>query len=77
MKLIRDMRGGKEYQGDFAHRMHGQGVWAELIRQRFNQGLKRLGLDKGSYRELDNSLFRKPRQVSAPPSRHGQGDLFA
>jgi hypothetical protein len=48
--------------------MVGQGVFAELLAQRFRKGVQRFGLDKPGH-DLDCSLFRKP---SAP----GQGTLF-
>jgi len=67
MNRIRDMRGGKDNDARFGTRMHGEGVWADLIRQRFEKAAGRLGLalrarDFGS---LDCSLFRKP----VPPAR--------
>ncbi len=77
MNRIRDLRGGKDYEATFGKRMKGEGVWAELIRQRFSKGLKRLGLDKGSYRVLDCSQFRKPLAVPPREISAGQGDLFA
>ena len=64
MNRIRDMRGGKDYDANFATRMRGQGLWADMIRQRFAKALKRYGLDKsGRYNQLDCSLFRKPQYI--------------
>ena len=37
MARIREMRGGKDYDADFATRMKGSGLWADLIRQRFEK----------------------------------------
>ena len=37
MNRIREMRGGKDYDADFSQRMHGEGVWSDLIRQRFTR----------------------------------------
>ena len=31
---LRDMRGGKDYDSDFSKRMKGEGIWADLLRQR-------------------------------------------
>ncbi|QEI13902.1 PA0069 family radical SAM protein [Cellvibrio japonicus] len=83
MNRIRDMRGGKDYQASFGSRMRGEGLWADLIRQRFAKALKRYGLDKSGNRagELDCHRFRKPRhiptQVEKPrPSDKGQLDFF-
>src|SRR5690606_25073941 len=36
MSRIRDMRGGKDYQAGFGKRFSGEGIWADLIRQRFD-----------------------------------------
>jgi DNA repair photolyase len=44
MNRIREMRGGKDYDSNFATRMKGEGVWAELIRQRVKIASERLGL---------------------------------
>jgi DNA repair photolyase len=68
MARIREMRGGKEYDADFATRMKGRGVWAELIRQRFEITARRLGFN-GERASLDLSAFR-------PPGAAGQGRLF-
>jgi DNA repair photolyase len=38
LNRVKDMRGGKEYDSDFGKRMSGEGVWADLIRQRFMRG---------------------------------------
>ncbi|MEX0617998.1 MAG: PA0069 family radical SAM protein [Pseudohongiellaceae bacterium] len=35
LNTLRDMRGGSLYQAEFGKRMRGEGVYAELIRQRF------------------------------------------
>ena len=82
MARIREMRGGKDYDANFATRMKGTGVWAQLLRQRFDKACARLGLNKTRI-ELDLSLFRKPVIVRAPvPARPapkadtGQGELF-
>jgi hypothetical protein len=45
MNRIRDMRGGKDYDSDFGKRMQGEGIWADLIRQRFTKAIKRLGME--------------------------------
>ncbi|HUD33126.1 MAG TPA: PA0069 family radical SAM protein [Variovorax sp.] len=68
MARIRDMRGGKDYDADFATRMKGSGLWADLIRQRFVKATKRI--DFGRERiALDLEAFR-------PPGAAGQGSLF-
>ena len=43
---IQEMRGGKDYDSDFASRMKGDGLWANLIRQRFEKTCRRLGFNR-------------------------------
>lgn len=69
MSRVHQMRGGKDNDPQFGSRMAGQGLFAELLRQRFEKACARLGLNKRSEVELDCSLFK-------PPARHGQGQLF-
>jgi DNA repair photolyase len=40
-----DRAGGKVYNADFATRMKGNGLWADLIRQRFEKTCQRLGFN--------------------------------
>jgi DNA repair photolyase len=84
MNRVRDMRGGKEYDSDFSKRMSGEGVWADLIRQRFVKAVERLGmnLSSGRFAQLDASRFKRPLVVPAPPPKQcgnatGQLDLFS
>jgi len=56
MARVQDLHGGQDYQADFGTRMKGQGVWADLIRQRFSRACHRLGLD-GERQPLDSSRF--------------------
>ncbi|SLN34021.1 PA0069 family radical SAM protein [Oceanibacterium hippocampi] len=60
IQLVRDTRGGRDYQAAFGRRMTGQGPYAELTGQRFRAALRRYGLDKRRS-ELDCGLFRPPR----------------
>jgi DNA repair photolyase len=81
MNRVREMRGGKDYDSDWGKRMQGEGVWADLIRQRFTKTVERLGLGKlGSrFEGLDTSQFRRPLVVPAAKSKQkggGQMDLF-
>jgi DNA repair photolyase len=61
MSLIRDMRGGRDYDSTFGDRMRGTGPIAELLRNRFKIACKRLGLNSGG-REMAQrtELFRPP-----------------
>lgn len=58
MNRVRDMRGGKDYDSDFGKRMKGEGIWADLLKQRFRQAVKRLGLNERANGILDLSQFR-------------------
>jgi len=69
MARLRDMRGGHDNDARFGHRMRGQGVWAELLRQRFQKACARLGLNRARV-ELDLSRFRRPSR------QPGQASLF-
>jgi DNA repair photolyase len=69
MNRVRDMRGGKDYDSRFGVRMKGEGLWADLIHQRFVKARARYKLlDDG--RPLRTDLFAPPRP-STP-----QLDLF-
>lgn len=83
MNRVRDLRGGKDYDSDFSKRMHGEGVWADLIRQRFSKTVERLGMGelRGRFGRLDVSQFRRPLVVPGTPGKQcgnatGQLDLF-
>ncbi len=69
MARVREMRGGKDNDARFGSRMTGTGVWAQLIRQRFDKAVARLGLDRERI-ELDLTQFRRPA------AQAGQGSLF-
>ncbi len=84
MNRVREMRGGKDYDSDFSTRMHGEGVWADLIRQRFVKAADRLGMNlaSGRFAELDTSRFKRPTVVPPSPTKQcgnatGQLDLFS
>ncbi len=68
MARVQDMRGGKDYDSDFATRMKGSGPWAGLIGQRFQKASRRLGFNRTRV-DLDLGAFR-------PPGAAGQTSLF-
>jgi DNA repair photolyase len=70
MARIREMRGGRDNDPRPGTRMTGEGVWAQLLRRRFELTCARLGLNRERV-ELDLTAFRRP----VPPAR--QGSLFA
>lgn len=68
MARLREMRGGQDYDANFATRMKGSGLWADLIAQRFHKACARHGLNRERL-ALDLSQFR-------PGLAHGQASLF-
>lgn len=70
MSILRELRGGRDEDPRFGHRLRGQGVYAELLQARFRAACRRLGLAAGEAAPLDCSGFR-------PPARQGDPlDLF-
>ncbi len=59
MSLVRQTRGGKDYDSSFGQRQQGTGLIAELIAQRFQIKRRRLGLGR-SQTPLRTDLFRSP-----------------
>jgi DNA repair photolyase len=68
MSLVRQMRGGKDYDSAFGKRMRGEGPFAELLAARFAKAHRRLGF--GRLPALDASRFTPPKQDGP------QGELF-
>ena len=69
MSLVRQMRGGKDYDAQWGKRMKGEGPIADLMAKRFAAAKRRYGLDF-RFDGLDLTQFR-------PPPRAGdQIDLF-
>ncbi len=60
MSLVRQMRGGREYDPRFGSRMRGTGPLAELLRHRFAIACRRLRLNMGRRPEQSTRLFRPP-----------------
>lgn len=59
MHLVRDMRGGKDYDADWKTRMCGQGPFARLISNRFRVARQRFGLNE-RHSKLSTELFKAP-----------------
>ena len=69
MGKVREMHGGQDYSPEWGKRMRGEGIYAELVAQRFVLAKRRLGLD-APLPALRCDLF-------APPARPGdQLSLF-
>jgi len=84
MSLIRQMRGGKDYDAQWHLRMRGTGPYAEMIARRFHMAVKRLGLNTDSkplatrlfkppaaQRATSWRYFRPPASNRPPPASHG------
>jgi DNA repair photolyase len=69
MSLVRQTRGGKDYDPEWGKRMKGEGPIADLLAQRFKIAARRLGLDRVPP-PLDVGQFR------VPPRPGDQLDLF-
>ncbi|WP_439814088.1 PA0069 family radical SAM protein [Zavarzinia sp. CC-PAN008] len=61
MRLVRDMRGGRDYDASFGQRMTGGGPLASLLGQRFRLACRRLRLNQPRA-SLDSTAFRVPPQ---------------
>lgn len=59
MTLVRQMRGGKDYDANWGKRMSGSGPYAHMISKRFRLAAKRLGLNRSEVR-LDVRQFKRP-----------------
>lgn len=71
MKLVRDTRGGGDYQSEFGLRQRGSGAYADLIGRRFKAARTRLEMNMPTT-AMRTDLFRPPGSL-APG---GQLDLF-
>jgi len=59
MARVREMHGGQDYDAAFGTRMTGRGLYADLLRKRFDLACKRLGLAAG-LPKLRCDLFERP-----------------
>ena len=78
MARVRELHGGRDYDARFGARMKGEGVWAQLLEQRFRKAAARLGLNRQRV-ELDLTQFRRPSRPPKPDAGDGPGrqqDLF-
>ena len=70
MKLIRDMRGGKDYDATWGTRMTGAGPYAWMIGRRFENACEKLGLNT-------NRAVLTTEHFRSPHPRAEQLSLFA
>ncbi len=82
MSLVRQMRGGKDYDSQWHTRMKGTGPYAEMIARRFHMAVKRLGLNQ-QRSPLALDKFRRPPRpgdqlpLFPHPPKAGEGDREA
>ncbi|UXZ56002.1 PA0069 family radical SAM protein [Halomonas sp. 7T] len=67
MSLMRQCRGGKTYDAAFGKRFRGEGVFADLIAQRFQRASRQWNMQPRTEQGLNTRDFSPPR---------AQGDLF-
>jgi DNA repair photolyase len=60
INLLREMRGGKDYDADWYQRGSGVGERARFIAQRFSKAVRRLKLNQVDRSPLRTDLFRPP-----------------
>lgn len=73
MSQVRQVRGGRENSSQFGTRMRGEGIFAQMIRDRFRVACNRLGFNLTKRNQLDTAQFRPP---SPPKGDTPQLDLF-
>ena len=56
---IEDLREGKRNDPRFGSRMRGTGIWADLLRQRFDRAVRKAGLNRHRL-QLDTQQFIPP-----------------
>ncbi len=64
MNRIRDCRGGQEYQAEFGTRMKGTGVFAELIKKRYQLAMKQLqfpGMPEFNSKDFSQTTVPEPQ----------------
>ena len=81
MARVRDMRGGKDYDAEFGTRMRGTGLWAQMLRDRFQLAVARLGFSR-ERASADMTQFVRPKPLprasaaARSADAAGQGSLF-
>ena len=64
-KLVRELRGGRDNDPRFGHRMRGQGAYADAFRARFAAACRRFGYESREGAALDASRFRVPADAAS------------
>jgi hypothetical protein len=71
MSVIQQMRSGRDNDPRFGSRMRGEGLFADLIANRFDIACRRLGLNR-ERTAMDTARFKPPRTAE----QRAQLDLF-
>lgn len=74
MSIVRQSRGGKDYQSEFGQRMRGEGIFADLLAHRFKLSCHKLGMS-GEWTGFCTDLFSVPAAWQAT-ANHPQLALF-
>lgn len=74
MSIVRQSRGGKDYQSEFGQRMRGEGIFADLLAHRFKLSCHKLGMS-GERTGFCTDLFSVPAAWQAT-ANHPQLALF-
>jgi DNA repair photolyase len=67
MSLVKQSRGGKSYQSDFGKRMRGEGIFADLLANRFKLSCQKLGMS-GERTGFRTDLFKVPESWRHKPA---------
>ncbi|MEM7268834.1 MAG: PA0069 family radical SAM protein [Pseudomonadota bacterium] len=63
MRYVRELHGGKDYDPEWGKRLTGDGVYADLMRRRFQRAAAEHGLRRPNYDDgLRTDLFRRPAE---------------
>jgi len=60
LNSIKELREGKLYANEFGIRMTGKGIYAQLLKNRFEIARRKHGLDSGRSVALRSDLFQRP-----------------
>ncbi|PCJ69397.1 MAG: radical SAM protein [Rhodobiaceae bacterium] len=71
MKLVRDTRGGKDYDAEWGKRMRGDGPYAWTIKRRFEIAARKLGLNVGESSHIHALRGGLDCQAFAVPPKAG------
>jgi DNA repair photolyase len=67
MSLVKQSRGCKSYQSDFGKRMRGEGIFADLLANRFKLSCQKLGMS-GERTGFRTDLFKVPESWRHKPA---------